>query len=123
MGEEMSITPDITRQTGDSCCSKCGRLLLVNDQAIVHEGMANGLPLVIGNCCADSFVGSMLQDFNDALTKHSPSHPSHWIRSTQTSRAERIILAAEGIAKAYRDLIYDPFTTGIQRIIDRNNHE
>jgi len=58
----MSTTPDPTRNIGESCCSKCGKLLLVNESAIVYTDMRNDTPLVLGNCCADLVIGSLIQD-------------------------------------------------------------
>lgn len=96
----MSITPNSTREIGDSCCSKCGHLLLVNDQAIVHEGMANGQPLVFGTCCADLVLGSLIQDYARVLK--AEIFAGHWIKRQVRDRLSRIADALEKVLKAYR---------------------
>lgn len=96
----MSITPNPTREVGDSCCSKCGRLLLVNDQAIVHEGMANGKPLVFATCCADLVLGSLIQDYARVLK--AEIFAGHWIKRQVRDRLSRIADALEKVLKQYR---------------------
>lgn len=119
----MSITPDITRPVKNPICSKCGQFLYVNNQAIIHEQMHDGEPLVIGDCCADLFIGALIQDFSDALIKHSVSVPSHWLTSCP-ERARRIIPALRNIADAYEDRI-DPYARSLQNIkhIEGINHD
>lgn len=96
----MSITPNPTREIGDSCCSKCGRLLLVNDQAIVHEDMANGKPLVFGTCCADRVLGSLIQDY--AAVLQTEIFAGHWIKRQVRGGFSRVADALEKVLKAYR---------------------
>jgi hypothetical protein len=110
----MSITPDMTRHVKNPICSKCGQFLYVNNQAIIHEQMHDGKTLVIGDCCADLFIGALIQDFSDALTKHSVSIPSNWLTSYPV-RAKRIISALRNIADAYEAHI-DPYALSLQKI-------
>lgn len=105
----MSITPNPTREIGNSCCSKCGRLLLVNDQAIVYEGMFNGDPLILATCCADLVLGSLVQDFADVLKKQTFS--GHWLTKQHRSRFSRIADALESLSKIYRLSETCPFST------------
>ena len=95
----MSITPDPTRNIGDSCCSKCGKLLLVNDSAIVHTDMRDGASLVLGNCCADLFIGGALQDFAVLLKRQS--FVGELISTTNTMRLRRLSEAALAISREY----------------------
>lgn len=119
----MSITPDKTRPVSNPICSKCGQLLYVNNQAIIHDQMHDADPLLIGNCCADLFVGALIQDFSDALTKHTVAVPSHWLTSSP-ERAKKIVAAIQNIADAYEDLI-DPYGRSHQNIKQEKgaNHE
>ena len=95
----MSTTPDPTRDIGDSCCSKCGTLLLVNDSAIVHTDMHDGSPLVLGNCCADLVIGSLIQDF--AQNINSEPAMGYWINQRNPARMRRIVDTAKQIAHVY----------------------
>lgn len=119
----MSITPDKTRLVKIPICSKCGQLLYVDKQAIIHDQMHDGETLIIGNCCADLFVGALIQDFSNAITKHSVSVPSHWLTSSP-ERAKKIVAAIQNIADAYEDLI-DPYCLSHQNIKQEKeaNHE
>lgn len=105
----MSVTPNPTREIGDSCCSKCGRLLLVNDQAIVYEGMSNGDPLILATCCADLVLGSLIQDYADVLKKQI--FIGHWLPRQQRSRFSRIADALEIVSEIYRASESCPFST------------
>lgn len=105
----MSITPNQTREIGDSCCSKCGRLLLVNDQAIVHEGMANGKPLVFGTCCADRVMSSLIQDYATVL--NTEIYVGHWIKRQVCGGFSRVADALEKVLKAYRLAETCPYLT------------
>jgi hypothetical protein len=95
----MSTTPDPTRNIGDSCCSKCGKLLLVNDSAIVYTDMFEDAPLVLGNCCADLVIGALIQDFARCVCTE-PTY-GYWIHRGNTLRLQRIEDAATQIAKSY----------------------
>jgi len=95
----MSTTPGPTRDIGDSCCSKCGTLLLVNDSAIVHTDMRDGSPLVLGNCCADLVIGSLIQDF--AQTISSEPAMGYWINQRNPARMRSIVDTAKQIAHVY----------------------
>ena len=95
----MSTTPDPTRDIGDSCCSKCGTLLLVNDSAIVHTAMRDGSPLVLGNCCADLVIGSLIQDFAQNIRNEIAM--GYWINQLHPSRMRRIADTAKQIAHEY----------------------
>ena len=95
----MSSTPDPTRDIGDSCCSKCGTLLLVNDSAIVHTDMRDGSPLVLGNCCADLVIGSLIQDFAQNIS--SEPAMGYWINQRHLGRLKRIADTAKQIAHEY----------------------
>ncbi len=95
----MSTTPDNTRNIGDSCCSKCGKLLLVNDSAIVYTDMRNDMPLVLGNCCADLVIGSLIQDF--AKNIRNEIAMGYWINQRGLARMRRIAHAARQIAHEY----------------------
>jgi hypothetical protein len=95
----MSITPDSTREIGDSCCSKCGRLLLVNDQAIVHEHMRDGATFVLGTCCADTFMGAVLQDFAVLLSRQSSM--GELLSTSSVLRLKRVCEAAQVISHEY----------------------
>ena len=96
----MSLTPDPTRQIDDSHCSKCGRQLLVNDAAIVYEGMRGGNSLVLASCCADEVIGSLIQDFSLALKNEI--YVGHWVANVNRSRLNRIIEASESIRGTYQ---------------------
>lgn len=96
----MAITPDPTRDIGDSLCSKCGRLLLVNDQALIFEGMRDGSSFVLGNCCADFFVGAVLQDYAVLLKRQSCM--GYLIRLNNTIRLKRVSEAAKVISREYQ---------------------
>ena len=100
----MSTTPDPTRDIGDSCCSKCGKLLLVNDSAIVHSPMRDGNPLVLGNCCADLVISSLIQDF--ALQLRNETAAGYWIKQRSPSRMRRLADTAKQIAHEY-ELAHD----------------
>jgi hypothetical protein len=100
----MSTTPDPTRDIGDSCCSKCGKLLLVNDSAIVYTDMRNHIPLVLGNCCADLVIGSLIQDFAQKI--HSEIAMGYWINQRVPGRMRRLVDAAKQIAHEY-ELAHD----------------
>jgi len=95
----MSTTPDTTRKIGDSCCSKCGKLLLVNDSAIVYTDIRNDMPLVLGNCCADLVIGSLIQDF--AKNIRNEIAMGYWINQRMPARLRRIALSAKQIAHEY----------------------
>jgi len=95
----MSTTPDPTRNIGDSCCSKCGNLLLVNDSAIVYTDMRDGYPLVLGNCCADLVIGSLIQDFAKSVSHELTM--GYWINQLNTGRLKRIADAAKQITQNY----------------------
>lgn len=95
----MSTTPDPTREIGDSCCSKCGTLLLVNDSAIVHTDMRDGSPLALGNCCADLVIGSLIQDF--ARNIRNEIAIGYWINQRYPGRMRRIADTANQIAHEY----------------------
>ena len=95
----MSTTPDPTRNIGDSCCSKCGKLLLVNDSAIVYTDTHNDMPLVLGNCCADLVIGSLIQDF--ARNIRNEIAMGYWINQRGLARMRRIAHAAKQIAHEY----------------------
>lgn len=95
----MSTTPDPTRNIGDSCCSKCGKLLLVNDSAIVYTDMRNDVPLVLGNCCADLVIGSLMQDF--AMNISNETATGYWINQQGLERMVRLVGAAKQIAYQY----------------------
>lgn len=95
----MSTTPDPTRNIGDSRCSKCGKLLLVNDSAIVYTDMRNDMPLVLGNCCADLVIGSLIQDF--AKNIHNETAMGYWINQRGLARMRRIAHTAKQIAHEY----------------------
>ncbi len=95
----MSLTPDATRPIANSRCSKCGALLLVNNKAIVHEGMNNKNPLILGTCCTDLVLGALIQDYANAICG---SHfEGEWIKSNPYRR-ERISRAAKELEMAYR---------------------
>lgn len=96
----MSTTPDPTRNIGDSCCSKCGKLLLVNDSAIVYTGMRNDVPLVLGNCCADLVIGSLIQDFAKKIGNEIAM--GYWINQRMPARLRHIVDAAKQIAHQYK---------------------
>lgn len=103
----MSTTPDPTRNIGDSCCSKCGKLLLVNDNAIVYTDMRNDVPLVLGNCCADLVIGSLIQDF--AKNVSNEIAPGYWINQLRPVRMRQLVDAAKQIAHQYElSLDYEP---------------
>jgi hypothetical protein len=106
----MSTTPDPTRNIGNSCCSKCGKLLLVNDSAIVYTDISNNMPLVLGNCCADLVIGSLIQDF--AKNIRNEIAVGYWINQRDLARMKRIACAAKQIAHEY-ELALD---LGSQRI-------
>ena len=95
----MSTTPDHTRNIGESCCSKCGKLLLVNDSANVYADMRNDMPLVLGNCCADLVIGSLIQD--SAKKIRNEIAMSYWINQRGLARMRRIAHAARQIAHEY----------------------
>ncbi len=95
----MSTTPDPTREIGDSCCSKCGKLLLVNDSAIVHTDMREGCSLVLGNCCADLVIGSLVQDFAQEIS--SGTAMGYWINQRLPARMRRLIDASKKMARQY----------------------
>jgi len=103
----MSITPNPTRNIGDSCCSHCGHLLLVNDQAIVFDWMSNSNPLVLGTCCADLVLGSLIQDYATLLK--SEFCAGHWIKRQASGRIVRVADALERVLRAYRLAETDPF--------------
>jgi hypothetical protein len=100
----MSTTPEPTRSIGDSCCSKCGTLLLVNDSAIVHTDMRDGSPLVLGNCCADLVIGSLIQDFARQLQNEIAV--GYWIKRRSPHRMRRLADTAKNIAHEY-ELAHD----------------
>lgn len=105
----MSTTPDPTRNIGDSCCSKCGELLLVNDSAIVYTDMRNDVPLVLGNCCADLVLGSLIQDYAQKIGNEIAM--GYWIKSS-ADRRQRVADAARKVAQRYEvDIDY-----GVNRI-------
>jgi hypothetical protein len=95
----MSTTPDPTRNIGDSCCSKCGKLLLVNDGAIVYTDMRNDVPFVLGNCCADLVLGSLIQDYAQKIGKELAM--GYWINQRMPARLRRIAHTAKQIAHEY----------------------
>lgn len=95
----MSTTPDPTRNIGDSCCSKCGKLLLVNDSAIVHTDMRDGSPLILGNCCADLVIGSLIQDFAKQIGNEIAM--GYWINQRMPARLGCLISAAKQIRNQY----------------------
>jgi hypothetical protein len=95
----MSTTPDPTRNIGDSCCSKCGKLLLVNDSAIVYTDMRNDMPLVLGNCCADLVIGSLIQDFAENIRNEIAM--GYWINHRHPARMRRIAHTAKQIVHEY----------------------
>lgn len=95
----MSITPDSTREIGDSWCSKCGLLLLVNDQAIVHEHMRDGATFVLGTCCADIFMGAVLQDFAALLSRQSSM--GELVSTSSVLRLKRVREAAQVVSHEY----------------------
>jgi len=95
----MSTTPDPTRNIGDSCCSKCGKLLLVNDSAIVYTDMRNDVPLVLGNCCADLVIGSLIQDFAEKIGNGNAI--GYWINQHSPERLGRLVNTAKQIAHQY----------------------
>lgn len=95
----MSATPDPTRDIGDSCCSKCGTLLLVNDSAIVHTDMRDSSPLVLGNCCADLVIGSLIQDFAQNIS--SEPAMGYWINQRNPARMKSMVETAKQIAHMY----------------------
>lgn len=95
----MSTTPDPTRNIGDSCCSKCGKLLLVNDSAIVYTDMRNDVPLVLGNCCADRVIGALIQDLAKCISCEFTS--GYWIDHRNTGRLTRVADAARQITHHY----------------------
>lgn len=96
----MSLTPDPTRKIIDSRCSKCGRQLLINDSAIIYEGMREGNSLVLGSCCADEVIGSLIQDFSLALKNEI--YVGHWVTHLNRTRLNRIIEASESIRGSYQ---------------------
>ena len=95
----MSTTPDPTRNIGDSCCSKCGKLLLVNDSAIVFTDMRNNVPLVLGNCCSDLVIGSLIQDFAKKIGNEIAV--GYWINQRIPARLRRLVDATKQIAHQY----------------------
>ena len=95
----MSTTPDPTRDIGDSLCSKCGKLLLVNNSAIVYTDMRNGVPLVLGNCCADLVIGSLIQDYAKKISNEIAV--GYWINQRVPARLNRLVDAAKQIAHQY----------------------
>lgn len=95
----MSTTPDPTRNIGDSCCSKCGKLLLVNDSAIVYTDMRNDVPLILGNCCADLVLGSLIQDYSEKIGNEIAM--GYWINQRGPERMGRLVVAAKQIAHQY----------------------
>ena len=101
----MSITPDRTRKIKDSNCSRCGKAIGVNQQAIIYDDMANNSILLIGECCADRLIGSLLQDFSRAITECSSTYPSNWINYSPTYRLENMSAAAQTISDQYKSLL------------------
>ena len=95
----MSTTPDPTRNIGDSCCSKCGKLLLVNDSAIVYTDMRNDVSLVLGNCCADLVIGSLIQDFAKKIGNEIAM--GYWINQRMPARLRCLVNSAKQIAHQY----------------------
>jgi hypothetical protein len=95
----MSTTPDPTRNIGDSCCSKCGKLLLVNDGAIVHTNMRNDVPLVLGNCCADLVIGALIQDLAKCVSHELTA--GYWIDTRNTGRLKRVANASKQVTHYY----------------------
>jgi hypothetical protein len=95
----MSTTPDPTRDIGNSCCAKCAKLLLVNDSAIVHTDMRDGSPLVLGNCCADIVIGSLIQDFAKKIGNEIAM--GFWINQRTPARLRCLVNAARQIAHQY----------------------
>jgi hypothetical protein len=106
----MSTTPDPTRDIGDSSCSNCGKLLFVNDSAIVHTDMRDRSPLVLGNCCADLVIGSLIQDFAENV--HKEIAMGYWINQRHPARMRRIAHTAKQIAHEY-ELALDFGSQGI----------
>ena len=105
----MAVTPDPTRDIGSSCCSKCGRLLLVNDQALIHEDMSDGTPLVIGNCCADRVIGAVMQDYADMIKRQI--FMNYLIKPQSAKRLERVLAALTIISQEYQSVLEDNFST------------
>jgi hypothetical protein len=101
----MSITPDYLRNIKDSNCSCCGKAIGVNQRAILYDRMANNSILLIGDCCADRLIGSLLQDYATALTKYSSTYPSHWINNSPKFRLENISAAAQTISDEYKSFL------------------
>lgn len=101
----MSITPDHTRKIKDSNCSCCGKIIGVNQQAVLYDAMANNSILLIGDCCADRLIGSLLQDYATALTKYSSTYPSHWINNSPKYRLKNMSAAAQTISEAYKSFL------------------
>lgn len=95
----MSTTPDPIRNIGDSCCSKCGKLLLVKDSAILYTDMRNNVPLVLGNCCADLVIGSLIQDYAKKISNEIAL--GYWINQRNTERFGHLVHAAKQIAHQY----------------------
>lgn len=96
----MSLTPDSSRTLRFFNCTKCDRHLSINDQAIIFDGLFKNHSLLIGNCCADDFLGSFLQDYSRALKEEA--FVGQWIKHQSASRLIRIAEAADFIAKKYR---------------------
>jgi hypothetical protein len=106
-GIEMALTPDETRSLTSTKCLVCETHIPVNRQAIIYESRHTGETQLIGDCCADEYLGAVMQDYANALTK--PQHagwsfPSYWITSDE-NRARRIVEALRRIADAYERAI------------------
>lgn len=103
----MALTPDETRVLPSTECSVCGKHIPVNRRAIIYENRHAGKASLIADCCADEYLGSLLQDYANALTQ--PQHagwsfPTYWIRRDE-NRARRIVEALRRIADAYERAI------------------
>ena len=105
----MALTPDETRVLPSTECSVCGKHIPVNRRAIIYENRHTGEASLIADCCADEYLGTLIQDYARALTE--PPHqgagtPCYWIRSTE-DKALRIINALRRAADAYESAIPD----------------
>jgi hypothetical protein len=72
---------------------------LVNDSAIVYTNMRNDVPLVLGNCCADLVIGSLIQDFAKKIGNEIAM--GYWINQRNPKRFGHLVDAAKQIARQY----------------------
>jgi len=61
--------------------------------------MRNGVPLVLGNCCADLVIGSLIQDYAKKISNEIAV--GYWINQRVPARLKRLVDAAKQIAHQY----------------------